>query len=247
MSGYVSVLFYNSYLFFSFNEATLGVDSGCYDPSSSSLMPPPPNPPSSAPGLPAKTTHISSPKPVRRHISPAKEEQRKSFIKECPPQAFKFYMEQHIEKIWKEYHQRQNRKQAFEQAISQYNNDINGKTKEEFVSTMQKIESNFLRTKRAKLGRNDFQVIKRIGNGAYGVVNLVRKKNDQFINSNGKLDLEKSKNGLYAMKTLRKSLIFNKHQQAHVIAEKDILSEANNDWIVKLHYSFQVIINFENI
>ena len=43
---------------------------------------------------------------------------------------------------------------------------------------MQKIETNFLRTKRAKLGRNDFHVIKRIGNGAYGVVNLVRKKND---------------------------------------------------------------------
>ena len=45
--------------------------------------------------------------------------------------------------------------------------------------------------------------------------------------------------GLYAMKTLRKRDIFTKSQQAHVIAEKDILSEANNDWIVKLHYSFR--------
>ena len=60
-------------------------------------MPPPPQPP-------AKTTHISSPKPERRHISPAKEEQRKSFIKECPPQAFKFYMEQHIGKFSSEFH-----------------------------------------------------------------------------------------------------------------------------------------------
>ena len=59
-------------------------------------MPPPPQPP-------AKTTHISSPKPERRHISPAKEEQRKSFIKECPPQAFKFYMEQHIGKFSSEF------------------------------------------------------------------------------------------------------------------------------------------------
>ena len=104
---------------------------------------------------------------------------------------------------------------------------------------MQKIETNFLRTKRAKLGRNDFHVIKRIGNGAYGVVNLVRKKNDPA--SLGVLDVSKKKfSGLYAMKVLRKSLIFTKAQQAHVIAEKDILSEANNDWIVKLHYSFQV-------
>ena len=60
-------------------------------------MPPPPQPP-------AKTTHISSPIPERRHISPAKEEQRKSFIKECPPQAFKFYMEQHIGKFSSEFH-----------------------------------------------------------------------------------------------------------------------------------------------
>lgn len=104
---------------------------------------------------------------------------------------------------------------------------------------MQKIETNFLRTKRAKLGRNDFHVIKRIGNGAYGVVNLVRKKNDPA--SLGVLDVSKKKfSGLYAMKVLRKSHIFTKAQQAHVIAEKDILSEANNDWIVKLHYSFQV-------
>ena len=104
---------------------------------------------------------------------------------------------------------------------------------------MQKIETNFLRTKRAKLGRNDFHVIKGIGNGAFGVVNLVRKKNDPA--SLEVLDVSKKKfSGLYAMKVLRKSHIFTKAQQAHVIAEKDILSEANNDWIVKLHYSFQV-------
>ena len=47
--------------------------------------------------------------------------------------------------------------------------------------------------------------------------------------------------GLYAMKTLKKSHVVERKQVAHVIAEKDILAEADNDWIVKLYYSFQVI------
>ena len=107
----------------------------------------------------------------------------------------------------------------------------------------QKIETNFLRTKRAKLGKNDFTTIKQIGNGYYGVVNLVRKKNEiaHSYSHMSPIDLNKKKfTGLYAMKTYNKSLILDRFQQAHVVAEKDILSEANNDWIVKLHYSFQV-------
>ena len=52
--------------------------------------------------------------------------------------------------------------------------------------------------------------------------------------------------GLYAMKTLRKSHVVERKQVAHVIAEKDILAEADNDWIVKLYYSFQVSYTSRN-
>uniref|UniRef100_A0A915J0I8 non-specific serine/threonine protein kinase n=1 Tax=Romanomermis culicivorax TaxID=13658 RepID=A0A915J0I8_ROMCU len=41
------------------------------------------------------------------------------------------------------------------------------------------------------------------------------------------------------MKTLRKSDVIRKNQAAHVKAERDILSEADNEWVVKLYYSFQ--------
>ena len=190
-----------------------------YDPNPNSLMPPPPIPQQQ----PAKTTHICSPKPERRPLSMAKEEQRKSFIKECPPQAFKSYMDQHIEKIWIEYGQRESRKQQLNEALMNADEaNINGGfNKDDFKAAMQKIETNFLRTKRAKLGKNDFTTIKRIGNGAYGVVNLVRKKNEiSHPNSHtGPIDLNKKKfSGLYAMKTLQKSRIFHTFQQAHVIA-----------------------------
>ena len=44
------------------------------------------------------------------------------------------------------------------------------------------------------------------------------------------------------MKTLKKNEVVERKQVAHVIAEKDILAESENEWIVKLYYSFQVKI-----
>jgi serine/threonine-protein kinase LATS1/2 len=42
------------------------------------------------------------------------------------------------------------------------------------------------------------------------------------------------------MKTLRKADVLERNQVAHVKAERDILAEADNEWVVKLYYSFQV-------
>lgn len=41
------------------------------------------------------------------------------------------------------------------------------------------------------------------------------------------------------MKTLSKEDVIQKQQAAHVKAERDILAEANSNWIVKLFFSFQ--------
>ena len=45
---------------------------------------------------------------------------------------------------------------------------------------------------------------------------------------------------LYAMKSLRKVEVWRCNRTAHVKAERDTLSEADNEWFVKLHFSFQV-------
>ena len=37
------------------------------------------------------------------------------------------------------------------------------------------------------------------------------------------------------------------HQVAHVRAERDILVEADHQWVVKMYYSFQVIIMIEQL
>ncbi|KAL5967513.1 hypothetical protein TSMEX_004746 [Taenia solium] len=62
------------------------------------------------------------------------------------------------------------------------------------------------------------------GVGAFGWVWLVRKKENRQ---------------LYAMKILKKRDVVRRRQLAHVQAERDILAEADSDWVVKLFFSFQ--------
>lgn len=89
-------------------------------------------------------------------------------------------------------------------------------------------ETEFLRLKRSRLGVEDFEPLKVIGRGAFGEVRLVQKKDTGHV---------------YAMKILRKADMLEKEQVAHVRAERDILVEADHQWVVKMYYSFQDPMN----
>ncbi|KAL3841319.1 hypothetical protein ACJMK2_019481 [Sinanodonta woodiana] len=89
-------------------------------------------------------------------------------------------------------------------------------------------ETEFLRLKRSRLGVEDFESLKVIGKGAFGEVRLVQKKDTGHI---------------YAMKILRKADMIEKEQVAHVRAERDVLVEADHQWVVKMYYSFQDAMN----
>jgi len=89
-------------------------------------------------------------------------------------------------------------------------------------------ETEFLRLRRSKLGADDFEALKVIGKGAFGEVRLVQKIDTGHI---------------YAMKVLRKREMVEKDQLAHVRAERDILVEADHQWVVKMFFSFQDPIN----
>lgn len=87
-------------------------------------------------------------------------------------------------------------------------------------------ESERMRRMREKITVTDFESLKTIGHGAFGVVKLVRQK---------------STGEVYAMKILKKSEALKRNQESHVRAERDLLSEAAEcaNWVVKLVYSFQ--------
>ncbi|XP_043929120.1 serine/threonine-protein kinase LATS2 [Protopterus annectens] len=162
----------------------------------------------------------TSPVPVRKNTED--EEKRESRIKTYSPFAFKFYMEQHIENVMKMYHQKINRRLQLEQEMAKAG--LSEVEKEQMRKILYQKESNYNRLKRAKMDKSMFVKIKTLGTGAFGEVCLARKVDTH---------------ALYAMKTLRKKDVLSRNQVAHVKAERDILAEADNEWVVKLYYSFQ--------
>ncbi|CAF3587436.1 unnamed protein product [Rotaria sordida] len=71
---------------------------------------------------------------------------------------------------------------------------------------------------------DDFETIKIIGRGAFGTVDLVRRK---------------ATGQVYAMKTLSKFEMLKRSDSAFFWEERNIMAFSNSDWIVKLHYAFQ--------
>lgn len=165
-----------------------------------------------------------SPIPERKNISKEKEDERfECKVRHYSPQAYKFFMEQHVENVLKSQSQRNFRRNQLECEMAKMK--MPEVTKDELRKLLNQKESNYIRLKRAKMDKSMFVKIKPIGVGAFGEVNLVRKIDQP--------------NHLYAMKTLRKADVVKRNQVAHVKAERDILSEADNEWVVKLYYSFQ--------
>ena len=79
---------------------------------------------------------------------------------------------------------------------------------------------------RAGIGRGNFTKIKLLGKGNVG--------NVYMVHSSG---LER--NGIFAMKVLKKSDMIERQKVRRVLTEKEILATANHPFIVTLHYSFQ--------
>ncbi|XP_065210146.1 rho-associated protein kinase 1 isoform X2 [Planococcus citri] len=71
---------------------------------------------------------------------------------------------------------------------------------------------------------DDFTLIKVIGRGAFGEVQLVRHNVTRQV---------------YAMKLLSKFEMIKRSDSAFFWEERDIMAHANSEWIVQLHFSFQ--------
>jgi ribosomal protein S6 kinase beta len=74
-------------------------------------------------------------------------------------------------------------------------------------------------------GLDDFEVLKLVGQGAFGKVYQVRQKGTSEI---------------YAMKVMRKDKILEKNHAEYMKAERDILTKVDHPFVVQLRYSFQV-------
>ena len=75
-----------------------------------------------------------------------------------------------------------------------------------------------------KLNYNDFEPLKLLGTGTFGRVLLVRFKTN---------------NQLYAMKILMKSHIKSTHQEEHTKAERDLMVQIDNPFLLNIKFAFQ--------
>ncbi|KAH8193569.1 hypothetical protein TruAng_012265 [Truncatella angustata] len=87
-----------------------------------------------------------------------------------------------------------------------------------------KIGVQYVENRAGKLQIDDFELLKVVGKGSFGKVMQVRKKDTSRI---------------YALKTIRKAHIISRSEVAHTLAERSVLAQINNPFIVPLKFTFQ--------
>ncbi|KAH6647038.1 serine/threonine-protein kinase sid2 [Truncatella angustata] len=117
---------------------------------------------------------------------------------------------------------RQNRLNAFREENPSPEND-DGTYKDLWKKYCGRERAN-LRKRRVRLRHGDFQILTQIGQGGYGQVYLAQKKDTREV---------------CALKVMSKRLLFKLDEVRHVLTERDILTTAKSDWLVRLLYSFQ--------
>lgn len=163
-----------------------------------------------------------SPMPSLRNINESSNHGELKYHEKCTSLQYRRHMEQHFERLFNYLNDREKRRLKFEQEKPKITHTL-----QTLTQVLKFKETAYLRELRAPIRREDFIEIKKLGSGYMGEVCLVQKKSSD------------SKPAFYAMKKLKKSQVFTEDQMAHVMAERDILAEADNDWIVKLYCSFQ--------
>ncbi|KAF2164510.1 hypothetical protein M409DRAFT_25387 [Zasmidium cellare ATCC 36951] len=87
-----------------------------------------------------------------------------------------------------------------------------------------RIGVKFVENRQRSLKVEDFELLKVVGKGSFGKVMQVMKKDTSRI---------------YALKTIRKQHIISRSEVAHTLAERSVLAQINNPFIVPLKFSFQ--------
>lgn len=87
-----------------------------------------------------------------------------------------------------------------------------------------KIGVEYVENRAGKLKIEDFELLKVVGKGSFGKVMQVRKKDTSRI---------------YALKTIRKAHIISRSEVTHTLAERSVLAQINNPFIVPLKFTFQ--------
>ncbi|KAF2177208.1 kinase-like protein [Zopfia rhizophila CBS 207.26] len=120
-------------------------------------------------------------------------------------------------------HTRQNRLAQFKAQNSPPPATSESEYNEAFNQYLGRERAN-LRKRRTRLRHGDFQILTQVGQGGYGQVYLAQKKDTKEV---------------CALKVMSKKLLFKLDEVRHVLTERDILTTARSEWLVRLLYAFQ--------
>eukprot|EP01135_Chromosphaera_perkinsii_P008475 Nk52_evm43s1360 gene=Nk52_evmTU43s1360 len=104
------------------------------------------------------------------------------------------------------------------------NNEMSDEQKEAEWKRYCGKERALLRKRRTRLRFHDFHVLTQIGQGGYGEVFLVRKKDT---------------NEICALKKMKKRVLIDQDEIHHIRNERNVLGTSSSPWLVQLKYSFQ--------
>ena len=168
---------------------------------------------------PARVTQ-SSPTPGSDHfwddvLAPSKQTVLKS-------ESTKRAIEVHFKTLVEEWQERKRRFERFQASVEQ--KSVSPEEKQALYNEFLAEEAQISRLSRSRMKDARFQRIRLIGRGGFGEVYLVQDK----------LTCE-----YFALKVLSKADVILRDQISNVRTERDVLSAADNQWVVQLHASFQ--------
>uniref|UniRef100_A0A0E0J954 non-specific serine/threonine protein kinase n=1 Tax=Oryza nivara TaxID=4536 RepID=A0A0E0J954_ORYNI len=136
--------------------------------------------------------------------------------------AAKQFIENHYKDQMRSLEERKERRRMLESKLA--DPDVSEEEQNNILKDFENREREIMRSRRHKMGVDDFELLTIIGRGAFGEVRLCR---------------EKATSNVYAMKKLKKSEMLRRGQVEHVRAERNLLAEVDSAYIVKLYCSFQ--------
>ncbi|KAJ6241219.1 non-specific serine/threonine protein kinase [Anaeramoeba flamelloides] len=173
-----------------------------------------------------KTKRIKKPKrtkelkKVKKEVPLDKVETNEHTIKKSKDA--KQYLENYFSNLGKSSRERLQRRRDFEESLK--SQKLTKKEASQIRNEFYKKENIHNKLKTKKLQASDFEILKIIGKGAFGIVCLAR---------------EKITGDVYAMKILNKQKMIKQGQVDHARTERDLMVTIDNPWIVTLYYSFQ--------
>ena len=131
---------------------------------------------------------------------------------------------EHFNSLIEECRHRRERLEKFQEKLG----TVSEEQREELIREFMAEESQISRLSRSRMKEARFERIRLIGRGGFGEVYLVQDK----LTFN-----------YFALKVLSKADVILQDQLSNVRTERDVLSSADNQWVVQLHASFQDSVN----